>query len=165
MVGGGRTTRPDRCSLARTPVARQFINRDMLAARTVADALARATVAPRATGFSANLASLYDGTDTMLNLEVSAEAHSVFVVTDHYYHFNMYRHLNVSQEVDESTVHREARAEAMPAAETMSGALQILGDTADKAYPIYRNGAPPDTGYPFVLPVVGWFVFLRLAVL
>ena len=54
-------------------------------------------------------------------------------------------HSNPAQYTDPSSQHRLARVQELPPAQDDSDVLSILGDTYDHQYPIYRNGAPPDS--------------------
>ena len=60
-------------------------------------------------------------------------------------HFNAYKYLtNVTQVHDDSSYHRQARADTLPIAYDSQAIRNILGDTADAEYPIFRRGAAPD---------------------
>jgi hypothetical protein len=82
-----------------------------------------------------------------------------------------YLRLNVSQFADNSSTHRLARVKEMPTPVNVTGAmgsegwmrvsrccagiLNILGDTEDVEYPIYRDGAAPDSdGFCFLCSFV-----------
>jgi len=56
-----------------------------------------------------------------------------------------YLHSDPPQYVDPSSEHRLARVKELPRPNDTVDLLTILGDTHDPQYPIYRNGAPPDT--------------------
>jgi hypothetical protein len=58
----------------------------------------------------------------------------------------MYLRAPVPQNVDDSSVHRLARALQLPVSVNAASACQLLGDTTDTDYPIYRDGAGPDGG-------------------
>ena len=57
-----------------------------------------------------------------------------------------YLHLNVSQFSDPSSIHRMARVKELPAPDDPEMVLDILGDTQDKDYPIFRT----DTAFDHV---------------
>jgi len=124
-------------------IARNFINRNIYESSSIDDAIKRiAQISNRASGFSLNIGQI--GTKTIANIEVGPNSYSVKYVNESYYHFNMYRHLNISQYDDPSTDHRQARADQLPIPANETGIFCILGDTEDKEYPIYRDAAPPD---------------------
>ena len=55
-----------------------------------------------------------------------------------------YLHLNVSQFSDPSSLHRLARVKELPTPLTPEEVQGILGDTADKEYPIFRTDTASD---------------------
>ena len=63
---------------------------------------------------------------------------------DHLYHANDFLSLNTTQDLDTSSIHRVLRLRAMPVPHNADGVRQMLGDTHDAQWPIYRNGAAPD---------------------
>eukprot|EP00483_Globobulimina_turgida_P012045 UN12067 len=96
-----------------------------------------------------------NGQITMANVEISKNEVSV-----QYYgleqeesygsHFNMYLRESVSQKVDESSVHRLQRTQTLVAENalnTVRDVENILGDTQDSSYPIYRTSQSPDGSY------------------
>jgi hypothetical protein len=117
----------------------------VLGATSVDDAIARAMVKGSAYGFSVNIGSITE--KRVVNVEVSSSECNAYDIHpgDSYVHFNMYEHITVPQKTDESSVHRMLRAKELPQPTTTDGIRTILGDTKDKEYPLYRNGAPPDT--------------------
>jgi len=124
-------------------LVRALINRDVYAAVDISDAIVRATQMGSASGFSINLGSVVDS--SVVNVEVGPQISRVKTVKNgFYYHFNMYRDLAVKQHVDNSSIHRLARAQEMKAPTDQSGIIQILGDTQDPSYPIFRDSKPPD---------------------
>jgi len=52
--------------------------------------------------------------------------------------------LDILQSPDESTKHRQKRANEIPVPLVREDVLAILGDNEDSAWPIYRNSQPPD---------------------
>lgn len=54
--------------------------------------------------------------------------------------------LKVAQYTDPSTVARQKRFDELPPPTGPASIFNILGDQQNKEYPIYRDGAPPDTG-------------------
>jgi len=63
-----------------------------------------------------------------------------------YFHVNMYRRIHITQgkRFTPSSVHRTKRIEAMPNPTSIEDIKQILGDTADQQYPIYRHPTQTD---------------------
>ena len=57
-----------------------------------------------------------------------------------HFHANMFNIAMVDDIDDDSSLHRMARAKELMPARTMKEALAILGDYADKDFPIYQNG-------------------------
>jgi len=84
---------------------------------------------------------------TMANVEVHRNKHSIYQVTNgtttatNYSHFNMYKHLapGTIQNPEASTVHRQARVDALPPPRTRADIIERLSDATDRAYPIYRE--------------------------
>jgi hypothetical protein len=119
---------------------RYIVNRHGLSAHSVAEAVMFMSV-PVASGFAANFLPL-NGLGTIMTVEGSADE---FAVRSHPagsvdFHFNMYMYLNISQWGDPSSYARSARANEMPTPTNWTGVANILGDTKNKDYPIYRNG-------------------------
>merc|ERR1712014_469714 len=59
-----------------------------------------------------------------------------------YTHFNVYKNLHpgvIDAPQDASSLHRQARADSLPAPRSMDAVVAILSDTADKALPIFNN--------------------------
>jgi len=130
-----------------TPVtvglARAFVNRAIFGASSVADAIAKATPENRAFGFSLNLGDL--STAQTYNIEVAQEASSQLEIKRNFSHFNEYKVLHPSGMIpDESTVHRQNRCNEFPAPSSSMDIQNILGDTKDKQFPIYRTTRPSD---------------------
>jgi len=132
-------------------VPRHFVSRLAMAqpsARHVIDLL---TSTRLACGFSANVAQA-GAPGTMWNVETATGGEfSVLEVSaaepverNWAFHMNEYLRLDTPQSPDASSSHRLARADAMPAPASVGRVLDILGDRADRSYPIYRDGAPPD---------------------
>jgi len=139
-------------------LGRYFINRDVLAATSVDDAIARLKKAApdSALGFAMSIGSV--GSHVMYHAEMAPyspgsteDAGYVDIVEikpgQSFLHSNAYEHdyfKNINQTISNSTSHRLARAREMPAPTTPKLALDILGDEKTPVYPIYRYGIPPD---------------------
>jgi hypothetical protein len=130
----------------RVGLARHFIARSLLDARSAADAIQRVTVPRRAGGFTYNVGSLSER--RVFSVEVSPERHHVHEVRGYYVHTNHYLHLSgVAQGISASSRARLARARALCRATPPTNAthvLALLGDQANRNYPIYRCAIPPD---------------------
>ena len=78
----------------------------------------------------------------MANIEVYEDGYSRYDVQGNYSHFNMFKHLKIGiqhDEGDNSTRHRQKRVNELPPPSTTHDIRNILGDTQDQAYPIYRD--------------------------
>jgi hypothetical protein len=132
----------------RVGLARHFIARSLFDARSLDDAIRRATVAGRAAGFTYNIGSLAER--CMVSVEVAPERHHVHEVQGYYLHTNHYRNLSdVDQGIGPSSRTRLARGRTLCKATPPADAahvLALLGDQADRNYPIYRRATPPDRG-------------------
>ncbi|XP_077993557.1 beta-alanyl-dopamine/carcinine hydrolase-like [Glandiceps talaboti] len=138
-----------------TMIPRYITNRKLLGAQSVAEVFQILDKYNSASGFSLNFGSStkIPGNQMLYNVEVGpgSKQYSNMTVAlannkddGHYYHYNMYEHLNISQFNDTSTQHRSARASKLPVPGNVKGIFNILGDTADPDYPIYRNGKGKD---------------------
>jgi len=132
-------------------IGRQFIARDVLNATSLQDAFLKTIVPNRAYGFNINIASITE--QRIINIEIAPEtfaSHEVLLLqgntSNNYSHTNLYKILDVLQYPDNSSTARQQRINQLPAPENMNNIISILGDTANKEYPIYRDGAPPDIG-------------------
>ena len=77
--------------------------------------------------------------DELSRYSLPPSATSSVPSTSNYSHFNMYKRLRVPQRQEASTLHRQARVDALPPVRTANDILHRLGDTEDANYPIYRN--------------------------
>ncbi|XP_078619725.1 beta-alanyl-dopamine/carcinine hydrolase-like [Branchiostoma floridae x Branchiostoma japonicum] len=140
-------------------IVRHFMNRALLTASSVEHAvdMLRNTPVGVAMGFGSNLATLHDDSGRMYSVEcapVDGESGTLVSVrgieavekgfVGHYYHYNMYDHLDIPQWLTPSSLHRKSRADEMDPAKTVQDVLNFLGDTEDPEYPVYRNGTMKD---------------------
>eukprot|EP00051_Salpingoeca_urceolata_P004857 m.68270 g.68270 ORF g.68270 m.68270 type:complete len:386 (+) comp13891_c0_seq2:58-1215(+) len=127
-------------------VPRQILGRDTMNARTIEEVVDRLTKLPSACGFSLNIGSLHTG--ELVNIEVTPGSRKINVlnITTQAFHFNNYVRMATPAHTDVSSVHRLARLQQLGEPNTAHGILGVLGDTGDKAYPIYRTGNAPDDG-------------------
>jgi len=97
-------------------------------------------------GASLNLVDLVEG--RMANVEVHMDASSVFPVlheaagySTNYSHMNMYKTLErgTADVPHASTLHRQARVDALPAPRSAADVRLLLSDASDPRYPIFRN--------------------------
>jgi len=140
-------------------LGRYFINRDVLAATDVDDAIARLKKAApdSALGFGMSIGCV--GSHKLYHAEMapydpnskSNDGGYVDIIEikpgESYLHSNSYTHdyfKDIHQYTSNSTVHRLKRAHEMDAPTTPELALDILGDEKDTEYPIYRYGNPDD---------------------
>jgi len=130
----------------RPGLARQFIARSLLEARSIDDAIARVTAPGRASGFSYTVGSTIER--RVVVVEVAPETHHVHEVQGCYFHTNHYRRLDaVRQQVHPSSRARLERADQLLTGKSwldVAGVLGLLGDEGDHPYPIYRTATPPD---------------------
>ena len=78
---------------------------------------------------------------TMANVEAYLDDFSTFHVATNYSHMNMFQHLQVgitADRGDPSTRHRQKRIWEQQAPASVKDVVEILGDTQDDQYPIYR---------------------------
>ena len=133
-----------------------FISRDILAASSMDDAIFRAVPNSVSNGLSLNFISMVEDQQAkQINLEVSTNGSSVLVVDGDsispivrggtLFHANMYLHSEwVNQFNDPSSQAREATFASLLLPYDARGARDVLGNTNNKAYPIYRDAHPPD---------------------
>ena len=130
----------------RVGVGRHFIARSLLEARSLDDAIQRATVPGRAAGFSYTIGSVRER--RVVLVEVAPTTYHVREIRGAYFHANHYRELApVDQVIHPSSRARVERARAMmqeSPAQTAAEVLAILGDQTDEQYPIYRTATAPD---------------------
>ncbi|XP_070575121.1 beta-alanyl-dopamine/carcinine hydrolase-like [Ptychodera flava] len=157
----------------KTPIL--FMSRAAFAAKTVDEAMSVVLHDKygAATGFSVNVGAMSRSKDnlTLMNIEVSPDATkgktrwtnvTIPVMNNNkdgsYYHFNMYKNSAVAQYDDPSSEHRQARANQLPVPKDLTGILDILGDTKDKNYPLYRTGSEKD---PIATVATGVFDLIK----
>jgi len=148
---------PKPCRIGK--LGRYFINRDVLAATSIDDAIRRLTEAApdSALGFAMSIGQvgshkLYHAEMAPVNpADPSSNKGYVDIIEikpgESYLHSNAYTHdyfKDITQYESASTVARLARAHEMTAPTTPELALAILGDTNNTQYPIYRHGDPND---------------------
>jgi len=116
-----------------------FVMRDLLESRSLSDAVHRATRFPIFTGFSANVGSMNE--QTLINIETAPRTFGVTRIGANGFqgaipHFNVYLHLNQTQEHDRSSrFRREKFIEMSP----FTSSLQILDFLGDTTTPVYKN--------------------------
>lgn len=87
---------------------------------------------------SVNIVDLAHG--RMGNVEVYEDRVGTYKVSTNYSHFNAFKEIrNVEEDGHrDSSHHRQARVDALPAPRTADDIVHRLSDTTDTAYPIYR---------------------------
>jgi hypothetical protein len=133
----------------RVGLGRHFVARSLFDASSLDDAIRRASVPGRASGFTYNVGSLAER--RVVSVEVAPDRHHVHEVKDYYVHTNHYLELDgAPQSIGLSSRRRLARARALCQANPPAGAeqvLSLLGDLTGGDYPIYRSAAPPDRSF------------------
>jgi hypothetical protein len=127
-------------------LARHFIARSLLEARSLEDALGLVTIPGRAAGFNYNIGSHTER--RIISVEVSPERHHVHEVQGYYTHTNHYFELNdQNQHITLSSRKRLERSMTLCRTTFPTNSrhvLALLGDQTDRDYPIYRDARPPD---------------------
>lgn len=127
-------------------LGRQFIARSLLAATSLDDAIGRATVPGRVSGFSYNIGSIPER--RIVHVEVAPQSFAVREVRGAYFHTNHYLELaEVEQAAAPSSCERVERGrwfleQGLP--HKAADILHILGDQTGTPYPIYRTATPQD---------------------
>lgn len=134
-------------TLVSSAVPRAFLQRHLIEARSLTDALARIGSAPVACGFAVNLGAI--GSRELHNIELSAVVppdDALVGAAEHLYHANEYDRSPTPQTFDASSHARLARLAELPvpAPGDAAGARLLLGDTFNATYPVWRTGAAPD---------------------
>jgi hypothetical protein len=127
-------------------LARHFIARSLLEARSLEDAVGRVAIPDRAAGFNYNIGSYAER--RIISVEVSPERHHVHEVQGYYTHTNHYFELNdQKQNITLSSRKRLERSMTLCRSTFPSNTghvLALLGDQTDRDYPIYRDATFPD---------------------
>lgn len=130
-------------------LGRYFVNRYILESSSVEDALERLTLLKKdlALGFATTLA---DARSTrVVNVEMGPDVMSIVDVGEgeSLLHCNMYSHndtVHVFNNFAQTSTNRLARAQELREPMTLRDIVDVLGDTKDPVFPIYRNGKKPD---------------------
>ncbi|KAG2492466.1 hypothetical protein HYH03_009407 [Edaphochlamys debaryana] len=123
-------------------LGRNFMSRALLDARGLEAAMEVLTQEGQATGRSVNLMSFKPSLE-MWNVEIGPGGSYDAVQlgdNDWLFHANSYLRLPQRQKVENSSIHRQARAAAFDMPVTPGEVLALLGDTEDGEFPIYRTG-------------------------
>lgn len=120
-------------------IGRNFISRDLLEAATLGDALKCIQVKEISAGHSYNIMDI--NKRKVLNVETASKDRCSLmdIGVEPFFHANMYRHLQVVQAEDQSSLHRQERAAELPKT-TKQDILRVLGDVKNTDYPIYMQG-------------------------
>ncbi|GAQ77712.1 hypothetical protein KFL_000020730 [Klebsormidium nitens] len=121
-------------------VARNFVSRDLLEARSLEDAVQRVTRVPIAVGHNYNIMDFNQR--RIVTVETASDGRSsVLEIGPHpYFHSNHYLRLPLPQRTPPTTVRRLERAAVLRPPASISDVLSILGDAADAEFPIYMTG-------------------------
>lgn len=130
-------------------LGRYFINRYVLEATSFDEALSRlrSVYKDAALGFGTTLGKARS--DVVYNVEIGPGVMSIVRVPpgESLLHSNMYSHndtVHVYNNFAQTTTHRLTRAHQLPPPMTREAVVDILGDTLDPVFPIYRDGKKPD---------------------
>lgn len=138
-----------------TGLGRNFISRSLFEAESLQEAIRRATVLGRASGFNYTIGSLKER--RIIDVEVSPDNQNVFEIEGCFFHANHLIKLSqVDQSISTSSHSRQMRGEALlreAVPQDESDILRVLRDREMKDYPILRNGKPPDRGMTIVTAI------------
>ncbi|KPK99421.1 MAG: hypothetical protein AMJ91_07895 [candidate division Zixibacteria bacterium SM23_73_3] len=135
-----------------TGVGRHFIARSLFEAKNLNEAIQRATIQGRASGFNYTFGCMRQR--RIINVEVSPTRHHVFEIKGCFFHANHYIKLSgVDEVISPSSQARQCRGEVLLAkgvAQDKMGILDVLRDQKVRDYPIFRDGKPPDGGMTLI---------------
>lgn len=143
-------------AVLRRRAPRYILNRALLSVKSAEEAakLVSNPAYGSAYGFCCNIASIHTP-DTMWSMEVEPEnptprthIETITESTGHYYHFNMYKHLDVNEldvVASGSAGGRFRRSKDLSVPTSIQDVKDILGDTENKEYPIFRTPRPTDS--------------------
>ncbi|PNG99413.1 hypothetical protein TSOC_014809, partial [Tetrabaena socialis] len=123
-------------------LGRNFLSRRLLDAVSVEEAMRVLQLEGQATGRSVNLISTREPL-AVWNVEVGpGGTYDVVQLQDNswYFHANSYLRLPQHQRLDNSSLHRQARAAQYDMPLEPEQVLALLGDTQDAEFPIFRSG-------------------------
>lgn len=135
----------------------KFVLRSVIRARDVAEVVELAKNAPHGVGYSCVI-NVTTKNGQMTSIEVGpgkpeglVHVHDVTAEgkkpqgPDHYYHFNVYKHLKVEEwhgRARISSEHRLARTNSLPPPCDLQAALAVMADTHDPQWSIFRTPCP-----------------------
>lgn len=123
-------------------LGRGFISRDLLEAKNMTDGVARITRPNQCAGHNYQLMDFTN--KQFLNIETGGNQASVktVVINDPpWFHANIYKHLDIKEVINNSSVHRQARVDVLPLPKSVDDLRNILGDQVDNQYPIFHDDA------------------------
>ncbi len=132
--------------LATSPgVGRHFVARSLLEATSLDDAVQRATIPQRASGFYYTLGSTTER--RIIAIETAPTTHTAQELQGCYFHANHYQELDIQQMIEPSSANRvESCAthwQSQPPT-TATDVLSMLSDQSNPAFPIRRSAAGDD---------------------
>lgn len=127
-------------------IARHFLARSLLDAKSINDAIQCVTPEGRASGFSYTIGSIPER--RIVQLEVTPDQFHIKEIRTVNFHANHVLEIpETAQTIDTSSACRVARARAIlnsKSVEKVDDILAILGDQTHSEYPIYRSAKAPD---------------------
>ena len=125
-------------NVLRGGIGRGFVSRSMLDARSLDDAIARATVKNQCAGHNYQIMDVVNR--RVVNIETAPGwTFGIQEIVQPYFHANQYELLKVSEHFDNSSVHRIRRVHEMSVPRNASALLNVLGDQHDEQYPIFHD--------------------------
>jgi len=121
-------------------LGRGFISRDLLMAQNMTDAISRITRPRQCAGHNYQLMDIKN--KKFLNVEVGggrASTKEVNLNDPPWFHANVYKHLDIKQVINNSSLHRQARVDSLPQPKNSTDLRNILGDQNDHQYPIFHD--------------------------
>lgn len=122
-------------------VGKYWTTRKVLACKSIAEAVDFLQSTCHTYGMSLNVGSTVTGEQVNIEVGPGRKLSVNDITSGSYFHANAYLHLHVRQDpkLSPSSAHREARAKELLPVTNITGVLQILGDTQDVHWPIYRT--------------------------
>ncbi|XP_070578282.1 beta-alanyl-dopamine/carcinine hydrolase-like [Ptychodera flava] len=133
-------------------IARKLLNRALLSSENLEDTI-RIIKTPPGIASAVNLNLVIKergrGKASFYSIEISHSPDGSVIDVAHYkdgfsHYVNMYQRSNVDQIKKEGSIHRATRLQEFSKPKGMKDMLDMISDTSNTKYPIYRNCTPPD---------------------